>query len=430
MYLIVTPLKTVRLLTVLLGGVACASAGYAQSTEGGGVVMRFGVTLGVSAETNRALTIGGGDSSTDAFANLSFGILSQTRTQRLSFDLSGQLLAVNTSSTAFIDEGLVSPSAALRYSLTAKASQLNLSARLNETDLSRSNVLIDDDNDGNFDIVSGDATRRQAVLEARYDWNLISRARFGVFARYTDVSFTNGSATGLDGTSLNDTQRLTFGASAALDLTTAITLNSSLTYSSFEQDDVEGSSETVSLNNSLSIARPLGNINIGFGATNTEAGTRYNTSIGRSYATLRATYTGQIGATRDVSGDLALTGAVGVVYPLPRGALNFGLSRDVSSTNDQDAERLNTQVNFGYQQALTPLSGFAVNALWAETQDTSDDGISLSNATVSATYNRTLTKDWNMNTGLRHRFTRDSELGTARSNEVFFNLSREFVTRF
>lgn len=416
------------LLCSAIGIAAVPAAPQAQSTEEeGGVLLRFGLTLGAAAQSNRTLDVDDPGNSTEIFSDLSLGLSSRTRTQALSFDLGGRLRAVDAPEGVFVDQGLATPSAALRYSLTGARAQLNLSARYSEVDLADNSVLTNED--GSLSLLDGDATRRSTTLEARHDWNTDTRVRYGAFARYTDTRFSNGTATDLDGTDLNDTQRLTLGASATLDLTTAARLATTLSYSTFEEDGVDGERITWALNNALTIDRPLGAVTFSLGATDVEEGTRLNASVGRIYETPRATFSGEIGVAREVSGDAVLVGSAGVAYPLPRGALSFGLTRNVISSDTQDQERLNTQVSFGYDQELTPLSGFALDAVFAQAEDTATD-TTFSDTTLSATYTRTLTRDWNMDTGLRHRFSDDDGIGTARSNEVFFNLRREFITRF
>lgn len=425
----VTASRTPRYLALLLCTGAGIGSAQAQSTDAqeGGVVMRFGLTLGAEAQSNRSLDAGDPGSSTELFSGLSFGLSTRTRTQALSFDLAGRLRGVNAPDSVFVDQGLANPSAALLYSLTGATAQLNLSARYSEADLSDNNVLENDD--GSFTLLAGDATRRNSVLEARHDWNTDARVRYGAFARYQDTSFSGGTATDLDGSALSDTQRLTFGTSATLDLSTAARLAVTLSYSVFEEDGVAGDRETWALGNTLTIDRPDGDMTFSLGVTDIEEGTRLTGTVGRTYETPRATFAGEIGVAREVSGDTALIGSADVTYPLPRGALSFGLARNVTSSSTQDQERLNTQINFGYRQDLTPLSGLSLDAAFAEIQDTGSDA-TFSDATLTATYTRTLTRDWNMSTGLRHRYSDDDGIGTARSNEVFFNLRREFVTRF
>jgi len=422
-------LKVTNFTLFLLTSTAVASSVWAQSAadDAGGVQLRFGLGLGIEAQSNRSLSVDNPGTSTEAFADLSMGLESETRTQSLSFDLSGRLRKLSAPDILALDEGFSNPTATLGYRLSGATSQLRLSAQISETDLSDSNLFIDDD--GSFGIIAGDATRRASSVEARLDWNEDARVSYGVFARYNEDRFIEGTATGLDGNPLDDTQRLTLGGNATLDLSKAASLDVGLSYSRFAQGALTDDRETWALDNTLTLNRPAGDVLFSVGVTDSEDGTRISTSVGRTYTLPQATLFGQIGATRQTLGDTGLTGALEVEYPLPRGALTLGLSRDVSSSNLQDEERLNTQVNLGYQQALTKLSNVNVGLIWAEATDTESDR-SFIDGTMSVAYSRTLTEDWNMDLGVRHRYSDDDGIGSARSNEVFFTMRRSYLTKF
>ena len=166
-----------------------------------------------------------------------------------------------------------------------------------------------------------------------------------------------------------------------------------------------------------------------FGVTDTDTGQRFSAEVGRSYATPRTAFSGRIGATRGVTGEVYLSGSVTAARELPRGNLSLDLARAVVSGNEQNNEQVITSLRFGYLQNLTPLSnlGFAVDFADA-TVNTS--GLSTTNASLTATYSRTLTPDWSMDLGLRHRYRDESTIGPASSNELFLSLGRDFVTRF
>ncbi len=421
-------IRTASVTLLLLASTAVVSSVWAQSSsEESGVQLRFGLGLGIDSKSNRSLSTDNPGTSTEAYADLSFGLSSETRTQSLNLDLSGRLRNVNAPDSFALDDGFTTPSARLSYSRSGATSKLNLSARLAENDLSDSSLLIDDD--GSFNIIAGDATRRTRILEAGISWNEDARISYGAFVRHAETSFRGGTVTDVDGSTLNDSERLTLGADATLNLSRAARLNVALSYSDYTQDSTSTDRDTWSLDNTLTLDRPTGEVVFSLGVTDTEEGTRFSTAAGRTYTLPQATLFGEIGATREVSGGTALTGQLSVEYPLPRGALNFGLSRNVSSSNIQDEERLNTQINLGYQQALTALSNLNIDMIWAEATDTSSER-SFRDGTLSVSYTRTLTEDWNMNLGVRHRYSDDDGIGTARSNEVFMSMSRSYLTRF
>lgn len=427
----ISSIKATALSGALLSILAVPPSGvYAQSANGtqtGGIQLTFGVTFRLEAQDNRGLSPTNKQSSFEAASDLSFGLLTETRNQRFAFDLAGSLRALNTDLDVANANGLVSPSAALAYNISNASSRFGFSARISESDLSDSNTILDDDG---FELISdGTATRRQSSFETSYDWGDDRRFGFGVFARYLDTNYRGGTVTDTAGSSVTDNTRLTFGARARFDISEAATLNSTLSHQSFEQDGTVGTRETIAFDNTLTIDRPLGAVNFNFGVTDTEEGQRVALSVGRSYETPRGTFSGAIGATRAATGGSFLTGNLNYNHPLPNGALSFGAARTVSSGNDDDSERVNTQVNLGYNRELTPTSRISLSMNWADAETTST-GLGTTSTTFGATYSHDLTQDWSLNAGYRHRIRDDDTTGKATNNTIFLEMSRAFVTRF
>jgi len=420
--------KMTAVTVMLLVSSTAVTSVWAQSTnDPGGVLLRLGLNLGLEAKSNSTLSTADPGSTTEAFADLSLGLSSETRRQKLSFGLAGRLRGVQAPDRLALDQGFVNPSADLNYRLSGATSQLTLSTKVSESDLSDQTLFLDDD--GSFDIVTGDAVRRNSTVKTRLEWNNDARVRYGAFGNYTDTRYSGGTALGIDGDTLVDTQRLTLGVDATLDLTTAAQLETLLEYSVLSEDGASGDQQTWTFDNTLTFNRPAGDIVFNFGVTDTEDGTRLSAAAGRSYLLPQVTLFGQLGVSEQVSGGVTPTAAFFAVYPLPRGGLSFGLSRAVSSLNIQDEERVNTRVDISYKQALSPLSDVNVDLLWAKAKDT-DSEEAFVDGSLSVTFNRTLTKDWDMNLGVRHRYSDKGLSGSARSNELFINLNRSFLTRF
>ena len=420
--------KTFALSALMLGAVGTATAPlWAQQTsETRGIQLNLGVTLGLETQSNRALDPADPGRSSAATMGLSLGVLSETRTQRLSFDLGGDLRNLNGPGNVI--NGFVNPSIALGYDRTSAAARLSLSASLREINRASEGLIFDEDAQ-TFTLADGTATRRRTNLSAQLNWRDDAPLGFGVLARLDDNSYSDGVATGIDGAVLNGTQRLTLGATARLDLSEASRLNIGLDYSEFKQDGVAGSRDTWTLTNALTIDRPDGALTFSFAVTDTEDGTRVATSVGRSLEYPLGILSGQIGVTRGVTGETFLSGGVNVTRALPRGNLSFGLARNVNSGTLQDTERVSTRATFGYQHELNALSSLSFDVNWTEVTQTNTN-VDTVRASIGATYSRELTPDWNMDTGIRHRFRDSSVSGTARSNELFLNLRRDFLTRF
>ena len=388
--------------------------------------MSFGVTLGLETQSNRTLDITDPGRSSAATMGFDLGILSETRTQRFSFDLGGELRNLDGPDTE--GNGFADPSVALRYDRTSAGARLSLSASLRESDLSDDGLIFDEVTQV-FTFAEGTATRRNTNLSAQLNWRDDAPLGFGVLARLEDNSYRGGRATGIGGAVLNDTQRLTLGATMRIDLSDASQLNIGLNFSEFETDGTPGTRETYTLTNALTINRPGGALTFNFDVTDTEEGTRVATNVGGSLQYPLGTLSGRIGATRGVTGETFLSGGINLSRALPRGNLSFGLARNVTSGTLEDTEQVSNSVTFGYRHELNPLSSLSIDANWAEISQTSTGADTIS-ASIGATYNRELTTDWNMNVGIRHRFRDDDVTGRADSNEIFLNVRRNFLTRF
>lgn len=417
-------IKTTAFSVALLGGLATTAMSQ-NAFETGGVQLNFAMKLRTEAQDNRALSATDTESSFESVADLSFGILTETRTQRFSLDFGGKLRAINGDNTN-VDDGFVEPSVALDYALNSANARLGISASLRENDLSDSDILSDD---GLEVLRANGATRRRTMLETRLDWGNAAPVGFGVFARREENTYSGGTPTGLGGAGVNDNLRNTVGASTRMELSPAAALDLSLSYSEFDEDTVPGIRETVSVNSSLTLDRPRGPLTISLGATSVEGDERISASVGRRLEFPSGALTGQIGATRGVDGDGYLTGTVSYSHATPNATINIGLSRDVTSDNQQDTERLQTKLNLGYGRDLSPLSALRFDANWAQSEETSTNQ-STTSTTLAATYSRALTPDWALDAGYKHRIRDDDTTGRADSNAVFLELRRAFVTRF
>ncbi|MBU2360890.1 MAG: hypothetical protein KKB02_18475 [Alphaproteobacteria bacterium] len=415
--------KPLALLAV--GAVALPLGLVAQSYDTGGIQLTFGTTFGLEATDNKNLRADRVKTgSLDAVTGLSFGLLTATPASSFAINAGGQARAgTNTDGVE-----MTTPRVSTAYTRSSADTALNLSAAFSQTDLSRNEAIIADDI-GLAGIVTGTATRRVLSAQAGLTWGLTSRVSYGLSAAVDKVTYSGGFATGLDGTTLRDSRRLTLGGTSELDLTTAMHLSAGLSYSLFDADGAVNTSDTTTLSTGLSIDRPLGAVSSTFSVTDSNTGQRYSLSIGRKLALPGGGLSGQIGVTGSDTGDTALIGSISATRDLPTGALNFALSRDVSLQNEQDTERLTTQASLGYTRSLTPLSGLELGFDLAQIEDTRTAGRSR-DATLAATYTRSLTKDWSAAAGYTYRYAKDDPGVTARSNTVFVQLRRSFVTRY
>ncbi len=411
--------------------------------------LSFGIQLSTSAEDNRDLDPDSAGTSTDAQVRLSLGLLSETPVDRLALGFSGALRKTDAPGGTSQSDGFVDPGLSLSYGRSSAGASLELSASLRESELTRNQLDLTPLDGGTpdgtvvgenssaagtldaaaLDLVTGTATRRKTNVEASLNWGEDSMLGFGTFARVETTTYRDGTANGLGNTALEDSRRRTLGASARLDLDQSRRLDLGVTWSDFDQDSLAEPRDTVSMNATLTQDRPLGSLSFGLGATRTEDGERFSAFVGRSLALPLGQISGQIGLSSSARGETYLSGGLNMRRDLPRGALSLSLSRAVSSSDTEDAERLSTRASLGLTQELTPLSQirFGLNLSKAEETGT---GLQSVGGDIGATFSHELPSDWVLATGYSHRVLDEDNQDIARSNRVFLELRRTFVTRF
>ncbi|SHF86740.1 hypothetical protein SAMN05444339_11730 [Loktanella atrilutea] len=396
-----------------------------QTYETGGIQLTFGAALGVEATDNVEFTDTGPKARVTPYAGLTFGLLTATPASSFAIDAAADVRRA----AAGTDVTIASPRLSTSYDRSSANATLNLSASVQSNDLSQQDVAVFDPFTGLTGFITGDATRRATTVSGSLTWGQTTRATYGIGATYVDNIYTGGTATGLDGTGLEDNSRLTLDGTASFDLTKAAQLRTSLRYSIFETPQAADRSETLTLSTGISIDRPLGPLTAGVAITDLNEGQEYSLSFGRSLALPAGAVSGNVGVTRTFDDQILLTAQLGARRELPNGSLSFDLSRQVSSLNEQDTSQVTTQVSGSYDRALTPLTSLQIGFDLAQAKDVGSDATSLS-AGLQASVSRALTEDWAAQAGYRYRSVDDTPGDTAQSNTVFVELRRTFVTRY
>ncbi len=396
-----------------------------QTYETGGIQLTFGAALGVEATDNVEFTATEPQARVTPYAGLTFGLLTATPASSFAIDAAADVRRA----AADGDVTIASPRLSTRYDRSSANATLNLSASVQSNDLSQQDVAVFDPFTGLAGFITGDATRRATTVSGSLTWGQTTRATYGIGATYVDNAYTGGTATGPDGTGLEDNSRLTLDGTASFDLTKAAQLRTSLRYSIFETPQAADRSETLTLSTGISIDRPLGPLTADIAITDLDEGQEYSLSLGRSLALPAGAVSGEVGVTRTFDDQILLTAQVSARRELPNGSLSFDLSRQVSSLNEQDTSQVTTQVSGSYDRALTPLTSLQIGFDLAEAKDVGSDATSLSTA-LQASVSRALTEDWAAQAGYRYRSVDDTPGDTAQSNTVFVELRRTFVTRY
>lgn len=379
---------------------------------GGGLRMTFGLDTRLETRSNPRFRPGGSESATEAVARLSFGLISETRTDRLAFEGGAELRGTldGPSDTA---SGLVNPNLRLSYGRSSAGATFDTSLFLRETDLARS------DNIDEFDDPAG--IRRDVGGNVAFAWGNDAPVGYGLTASHTDTSFADGATEA-------DRRRSSVGATLRLDVSQATSLTFALGRSRFDEDGAE-TRDTTTASATAAFARPDGALTLGLRAEDTPEGTRSALTAGRSFALPDGALSLGIGVTRGASGDAALSGSVGWSRELPRGQISASLSRDVTSGTEDDSEREITSARLGLTQSLTQRTSLSLNLGLSESRQTADD-TTTRNATASATFSHALPQDWALDAGVSYRSREETFEGTARDTQVFLGLRRAFEIRY
>ena len=110
-----------------------------------------------------------------------------------------------------------------------------------------------------------------------------------------------------------------------------------------------------------------------------------------------------------------------------RGTLTTRLQQN--AVNDDGSVFWNTRLNLDYAQDINQVSRWQAGLSYTEADELggSDDD---SRASAKVVYDRDLTREWSMQTGIEHVRVRETGVETRVSNTVFFKIGRDFSFEF
>jgi hypothetical protein len=380
--------------------------------DSGGVRMTFSVDGRLESHSNADLTPGGGEPSTEAVVRLGFGVLSETRASRLGLDAGGQLRYI-LDGPEDLPDGFVDPDLRLFYGRTSADAAFDADLFWRERDLARDREFDD------FDRSSGE--RREVGGSVGLRWGETRRVGYGLSADYTEVTYSDPDE--------DDFTRTNVGGSMRLDLSKATALTFDLTASRFDSEADEDDDTSTGLDTGLAIARPDGTQTFGLTFDNDDDGLRTGVEVGRNYERPAGGYGYRLGVTRDVEGDLRLTGGLNLAQDLPRGRLTADLSREVGTSDDDNSERFITRFSVGLTQDLTPLTSLSLTGAYGESLDPSDDSFTR-NFDAGATLSHQLTQDWLVDAGVSYQAEDTDDEARAEDTTVFLGIRRTFEVRY
>ena len=410
--------------TLCVGGL-----GGAAQAQDGGVQLTFGLSESLTSNSNQALDVKSAGSTTSATTLLSFGLVSETATQRLSLDMSANLRLANTPATKGTVTRVGDPAVTLAYSVDGASAGLQTKAYYRKADVAFLRPLTDFvDPLGNINLptdladLTGTGTRAEYGANLTYDWGRDGPLGVSLSAGLAGLTYDNTTSP-----ALFDNRRITLAATAGYQINPATRATTTLRFARFAASDAfQTRSNTSGLDLGLTRTMDRGTASATLSADRSDAGTRLGFRLGRALDLPGGALSASLGATRAPDGLNGVTGSLNWQHALPSGQISAALTRGITQTATA-TDQLTTALSLGYTQALTPSSTLALNLSYA-VNDPGGAGASVTNRGLDATYSHALTADWNLDAGYSYR-SRDAGAGLANSSAVSLTLRRAFNLR-
>lgn len=446
-----------------------ALTAIAQDTDEGGVLLTFGIEQRFEVGRNIALEVPEEGTSSVATTTLSFGLSSETRTQRISIEGSSGLRISDLPGEG-TDVGFSDTELRLEYGQDVGNSAFTATAEYTHSDIDFLRSLSDfEDDDGvivlppDFDDLTGGGTRQEYDVELGLELGRENMLGFNLTAGASGVDYSGTTdpdlfqtrttslgletilrfsevTTGIIGLSAEQydaenaemtdrlTSEITFGIEH--EISPRARVDASIGYSVIDTEElISGDTRTTGLIWHLGAEydMPNGVLTAEFDSSRDTAGRLRTFRIGRSLEIPDGTLSGSIGVADIPGGSTEIIGDLSWRQELGPNEIIAEISRSVSTSTD-DESRATTTAGIGYVWGLSPLSSVRFNVAYALTDGTATEA-EVERTDLSAVYRRALTPDWNLNTGVIYR-TRDEEgVGRAESPSIFVSVDRQFSVR-
>ncbi len=420
------------------------------SAQDAGTRVEFGLSTTLRADDNWFMLAAPSGRGVELANALSLDLTSATRTSKVDLAIGADLDSINLPATG-VFSGLYDPYARADYSQSGPNSELTLGAEISRIDLDVSRDA--------FDVGGGDL--RNATASARFEFGQDAAlgGSFGLsflsdtYIDNTNVANFDEETQTIDGSlSLAVSRKLTLGpkvsrtdyraddaastrtvttvlgVTADADVSEVLNITAAVSRDTIDSTIFALTSTTTSLdwNVAATITTPTGSQTFSIDRDLSTAGVRTGVFYDRVFAFPNFSATAGIGLTRTAAGGNEVTASFDLVQPLPNGEVSAELSRQVT-TDASGTEEVNASFDGFYTYDLTDDAAILVDLDFSQSYSTAS-GPTGGDASLSVSYDRSVTDNWSLLTGYEHRITDDGAGTVARSNAVFVTLSRSWVS--
>ena len=439
----------------------------ALAEEDQGLTVTLGVEQKFEAGDNLALERPEEGNTVLSTTDLSLGLLSETHNQTFSLSAGVKIRDGSLPSNSDLDTGIVEPILSFSYKRESSNAAFTFDGSYRESDISFTPAVSDFAGDDgiiilppDFEDLEGSGTRQIYRLSTELETGKNAPLGFVFGASVSGISYDNQSPT------LEDTFRYSASARANLRLSDVTTGFLSYEIDHFESDDIQdterdthsfevgviqdvsplttieaaigyteidesvlfglpGDSSGATGRLSLTHQRPNGEVTASYATSQDQDGARHNVQVGRSFELPRGSFSAMVGATKKGSSSPELIGSLNYNQELPTGNLRVGINRDVS-VSDEDNERIATTAQVNYRHDINNISHLGVDFSFGKTEGTATT-VGTTRADISASYNRDITEDWSLSTGVSYRVRDQQGASQTDSTSIFLTLRREFT---
>ncbi len=451
-----------------IGGVVCLTLAPALAQEAGGIQTTFGIEQSIELGRNPALSIPADGDRTTLATRLSYGLVTETRTQRLSFDAESTFRIEDVDGET--ESAFESPALTFGYTREGANSSLDLSASYVRRDIDTLPLLSDFVGDDGVLDLPDDFTDLVGTGE-RTSYAVAGSLVVGTSAPLQFQLDLGASGTQYEDASdpdLEDIESANVGLLTTLRISPVMTGTGALRYSRTEEDDATetrittrnidagliyeispratfgatigierteteetiGDTETSGLTGGLDFGydMPNGDLTLSFDASRDVAGDEILTFvIGRSLELPAGSLAATLGVTQPENDDVEMVGSLDWTRELPTSRLLFRLNRTVTVDTDADTRR-RSQAAAYYTYVVNPASSLNLGASFVVSEESSAEN-RVERTDLTASYSYALTENWDLNSTIGYTIRDEDTVGRAESSLITLSLGREFKAR-